>query len=251
MDILLFTERTGKAEYFSLKLKSAGHNVMVAETLPAVHRTLRVSDPDFVIVDSETFPEPDYDYRSIIKRYRRKFLLFFDNELSHPRQVPGKEECLALIAETLTEIKISLTLSDSSFSARTAEERRFLKENGLRPSHAVLLGCLLRNWNTDIASATLSKLLWSDSGKTHQQTLYAYMNQLRILLERRNVPLIIEKRMKGTYRLCCRHKKSCPDDKAASSVLAAKPPETISGRRRFFQEPSCGQEALQCSSWHL
>ncbi len=210
--ILLFTSNSGKAEYFSLKLSSYGHTVSRVTILADLHHALRFSDPDFVIVDSETFPEPDHDYRSFIYSFERKFLLFYDNELlsgtppQQRRQISDEQSaCIMHITDALADIRLFRTLSDRQFSVTTPEEQLFLKQNELRPPHALILSCLLKNRDTDIAAATLSTLLWADGDSGHQQTLYAYMNQLRMLLKKRNIPLIIDKRSKGTYRICSIH----------------------------------------------
>lgn len=219
MDILLFSCNCRKAEYFISKLNFFGHSVHIADTLASVHHTLRFSDPDFVIVDSETFQEPDHDYRTIIKLCKRKFLLFYDNELEHmtPSSFPVLSEagrdCLLQIADVLHDIQIHRTLTEISFSATGSKERLFLRENRLRPSLALLLRCFLCNHDTDVDMATLLNLFWDDCNHGHQQTLYAYMNQLRFLLESRHVPLTIEKRNKGTY--CLSIKKSCPPKETA------------------------------------
>lgn len=206
MDILLFTKFRRKGEYFSLKLKSAGHTVSIAETLSSVHTSLRFSDPDFVIVDSDTFPDPDTDYRRIITICRRKFLLFYDRELKDTNVqheaaclTSAQKECLFQIADVLNDLQIYKTLEKISCKKGSEEERLLLKANRLRPPLALLLAYLLKNRDTDIMMEDLLHLLWSDSRTSHQQTLYAYMNQLRMLLESRNIPLIIEKRLKGTY----------------------------------------------------
>lgn len=213
-----------------------GHTVNVAETLASVHHVLRHSDPDFIIVDSQTFPEPDNDYRKIIQLCRRKFLLYYDNELTeknigHPKQPKQSEgcslnrqtvhlaaeqiHCLSDISETFTDIHILETLESASFCQNTAERRLFLKQHRLRLPHAQLLACMLKGRGADITAATLINMLWSDDDTNHRQTLYAYINQLRELLESRNIPLVIERRMKGAYRIGI--KKSRPDTEAASS----------------------------------
>lgn len=209
MDILLFTDNSRKAEYFSLKLSAFSHTVSVVDSLAGVHHALRFSDPDFVIVDSDTFPEPDHNYREFIALFKRKFLLFYDRELPALKQKTSsliytdeQNTCIAHITDVLADLRLFKTLSDHQFSVTTPEERLFLKQNELRPPLALILSCLLRNKDTDIAATTLSTLLWTDDKLSHQQTLYAYMNQLRILLKKRNIPLIIDKRLKGTYRIC-------------------------------------------------
>lgn len=227
MDILLFTQNVRKAEYVSLKLRALGHSICVAQTLAAVHHTLRHSDPDFVIADSETFPEPHNDYRKIIQLCRRRFLLYYDNELldkenGHPNLnrpgthlSAGQSRCLSDITQAFMDIHVLRTLESVTFSQNTAERQRFLKQHRLRLPHAQLLACMLKNKGADITASTLINMLWADDDIGHRQTLYAYINQLRGLLESRNIPLIIERRMKGAYRISI--KKSCPDNEAASS----------------------------------
>lgn len=257
MDILLFTNNIRKAEYFSLKLEPCGHTVVSARTLATIHHELRFSDPDFVIVDSDTFPDPDNDYRTIIKLKKRKFLLFYDTELLSAEK-NGKLEktadttvfqdrilsdvqqsCLAQIQDVLSDLLVHKTITDEHFTASTPEERRFLKQNEIRPPLALILSCLLRNMDSDITASTLLNLLWTDDETGHQQTLYAYINQTRMLLESRNIPLIIDRRAKGTYRICksgdskqtdaggtLSEKQHVPDDGRADKKRAVPQKET-------------------------
>lgn len=230
MDILLFTKNSGKAGYFYRKLKGTGHAVETVSSLASLHHALRFSDPDFVLVDSETFPEPDNDYRTIITASRRKFLLFYDFEIDSldnsqikdrtgktsqtKRKAPEKTDicgltlseeqkvCISQIIDVQKDLQLHKTLTSGHFSAESPEGRQILKEHKLRLPHALILSCLLSNMGTDIAATTLLERLWADSGNSHIQTLYAYMNQIRILLTDRQIPLIIDKRMKGTYCIC-------------------------------------------------
>lgn len=219
MYILLFSANSRKAEYFSLKMEASGHSTAIVETLASVHQSLRYSDPDFVIVDSETFPEPDTDYRTMITRCKRKFHLFYDNELksflpdTQSSLSDEAQSCLRLIGEALRDIQIHDILVSRSFSDSSSEERHFLKQNKLPPSLATLLSCMLRNRDTDIPITTLESFLWKDTTANHQQTLYAYMNQLKTLLLKRNCPVIIQKRAKGSYRLSI--KKAVPCEETA------------------------------------
>lgn len=206
-----------------------GHSVTVVETLAAVHHALRHSDPDFVIVDSETFPEPANDYRKIIQTCMRRFLLYYDTQLTgkensqikHAASLTKEQAaCLSDITDTFTDIHMYKMLTSSLISQNTAERQLFLKQHHLRLPHAQLLGRMLHGMNADIPAAALIQLLWSDDSSSHRQTLYAYINQIRDLLEKRNIPLIIERRTKGTYRISI--KKSRPNDEAASSYQGRK-----------------------------
>lgn len=230
LDILLFTSNRRRAEYFSRKLKISGHSFFTVQTLASLHHALRFSDPDFVIIDSETFPDPANDYRTIISGCRRKFLLFYDNELLdnrgnsqgnkqkragihkslHPlpetvisrQKISDRQQaCTSVITDVLRDILLHRTLTDNHFNITSPEARSFLKQNRLRPPLACILRCLLQNMDTDITVETLINQLWTDNGKNHLQTLYAYMNQLRNLLKTRNIPLVIDKKLKGTYRI--------------------------------------------------